>query len=114
MRVVGRMEMTGLPAESITVRLIGDHDLSTAPELRALLGKAIADGPRIVVDLGETTFLDSSILHALIDASLELGCRNGPPGERAQRLGLRFGSALAVRHVFEVAGVLDRFDLVES
>ena len=114
MRVVGRIEAVRSPSDTVVVILVGDHDLSTAPELRSVLTRAIADGPGVVVDLGETTFLDSSILHALIEANLTLQRRNGGPESPSQRLSLRFGSAAAGRNVFEVAGVLDQFGSCES
>jgi anti-sigma B factor antagonist len=48
------------------VSLAGEHDLSTAPELDERIGECFAAGSRIVVDLTETEFVDSSILAALI------------------------------------------------
>jgi anti-sigma B factor antagonist len=46
----------------------GEHDLSTAPELRRHLSQAIANGDAVVVDLSPATFVDSSILGAILDA----------------------------------------------
>lgn len=114
MRVVGRIEAVRSPSDTVVVMLVGDHDMSTAPELRTVLTRAIADGSGVVVDLSETTFLDSSILHALIEANLALQGRNGQPESSSGKLALRFGGAVAVRNVFEVAGVLDRFDQLEN
>lgn len=42
-------------------------NMTVAPRLREVLTKAVADGtPRIVVDLSDTTFVDSSGLGALV------------------------------------------------
>jgi anti-sigma B factor antagonist len=46
----------------------GEHDLSTAPELRRRLRDLIANGGALVVDLSPATFVDSSILGAILDA----------------------------------------------
>ena len=56
----------------------GEIDLFTAPELKAALGEALESGrTRIVVDLTETTFLDSSALGVLIGAVKRLRTRDG-------------------------------------
>jgi len=47
----------------------GEHDIYTAPALRDRLDEALAAEPAgVVVDLGGATFLDSSILGALLEA----------------------------------------------
>lgn len=114
MRVVGRIETVRSPSDTVVVRLVGDHDLSTAPELRTVLRKAVADGPEVVVDLSETTFLDSSILHALIEADVALQSTNGGNEGSDRRIVLQFGGAAGIRHVFEVAGVLERFEQLDA
>ena len=45
----------------------GEHDLSTAPNLRRRLDGLIAEGVATVVDLSPTTFVDSSILSVILD-----------------------------------------------
>ena len=47
----------------------GEHDIYTAPSLRDRLAEALAAEPAgVVVDLSGATFLDSSILGALLEA----------------------------------------------
>lgn len=46
--------------------LRGEHDLETAPELRAELEAALAAGTAVVVDLSQAEFIDSTVLGALI------------------------------------------------
>jgi anti-anti-sigma factor len=46
----------------------GEHDAHTAPELAAELDQVIAPGTRVVVDLTETTFVDSMIINAILSA----------------------------------------------
>jgi anti-sigma B factor antagonist len=60
------------------VAVAGEIDLFTAPELKATLAElAEAGRSRIVVDLTETTFLDSTALGVLIGAVKRLRSRDG-------------------------------------
>jgi anti-sigma B factor antagonist len=60
------------------VAVRGDLDLHTAPELSDVLGRAIDDGrSRLVVDLTETSYMDSSGLTALVVAHKRLRGRDG-------------------------------------
>ena len=51
---------------AVVFTLRGEHDIDTAPELRAELDRAIADGTPVVVDLSQAVFIDSTVLGALI------------------------------------------------
>ena len=51
------------------MRLRGEHDLSTAPEVRAALSSISGS---VLVDLADCAFIDSTIIGALITASQEL------------------------------------------
>ena len=56
----------------------GEIDLFTAPELKQVLAESIeASRIRIIVDLTETTFLDSTALGVLIGAVKRLRSRDG-------------------------------------
>jgi anti-sigma B factor antagonist len=60
------------------VAVRGEIDLFTAPELKKTLADAIENGAsRVVVDLSETTFLDSTALGVLIGAVKRLRGRDG-------------------------------------
>ncbi len=52
----------------VVVVVEGEHDIYTAPTLRDRLDEAIARGGGVVVDLTAATFVDSSVLGALLDA----------------------------------------------
>lgn len=53
---------------AFVITLAGELDIASAPRLRDALGEAIRDGhPRVVVDLGEITFIDSMGLAALLN-----------------------------------------------
>jgi len=60
------------------VAVSGEIDLFTAPELKSALGEALESGhTRIVVDLTNTSFLDSTALGVLIGAVKRLRSRDG-------------------------------------
>jgi anti-sigma B factor antagonist len=67
-----------LDADRHVIAVRGEIDLFTAPELKQKLTDAIEAGKtRIVVDLAETTFLDSTALGVLIGAVKRLRSREG-------------------------------------
>ena len=62
-----------LNGESCVVRLGGELDLYNANAVREALFKACKDGPtRVVVDLSEVEFMDSTALGVLIEARTKL------------------------------------------
>ena len=70
----GRLE-DGTPVLAVA----GEIDLFTAPELKRHVESALGDEPeRLVVDLSETTFIDSSSLGVLIGAHQRLAERERP------------------------------------
>ena len=76
------------PQYAAIVSLRGEHDLATAPVIRDALSAVFGD---VLVDLSECTFVDSTVIGALIAASQDLQ-REGhtlalvvPPGERGRR-----------------------------
>jgi anti-sigma B factor antagonist len=72
------------------VRLGGELDLYNAGQVRTALADASAQAPeRIVVDLGEVEFIDSTALGILIETRTKLNNRGGlllaAPGLETQR-----------------------------
>ncbi len=67
-----------IDSERHVLAVHGEIDLFTAPELKQVLAECIEAGRiRIVVDLTETTFLDSTALGVLIGAVKRLRSRDG-------------------------------------
>jgi anti-sigma B factor antagonist len=67
-----------LDADSHVIGVRGEIDLFTAPDLKAtLLGVIDGGKSRVVVDLSDTTFLDSTALGVLIGAIKRLRARDG-------------------------------------
>ena len=89
------------------VALAGEHDLSTAPELRSQLHAALAEGG-LVIDLSACTFLDSSILGVLLGS-----LRRAREEERGFALVLGKGEP-AVRRIFEVTGLTSVFPICDA
>jgi anti-anti-sigma factor len=53
--------------ERVTIRLSGEHDLSTAPEVNERIDAALQEGANgVYVNLDAVTFLDASLLGALV------------------------------------------------
>lgn len=77
------------------VEVVGEVDLTTAGQLEQAIAELAAEGGRVVVDVAQVEFLDSSGVTALLRA------RKGVPG-----LVLRNPSA-AVTEVLDMAGLTD-------
>jgi anti-sigma B factor antagonist len=72
------LSQESLDSERHVVAVRGEIDLFTAPDLKSALSEAIDSGhTRIVVDLTDTTFLDSTALGVLIGAVKRLRSRDG-------------------------------------
>jgi anti-sigma B factor antagonist len=76
--------------EAVVVRLTGELDLYNTPAVRKALLESVERKPaRLVVDLAEVTFIDSTALGALIEARSRLGSEDGfvliAPGLEAKR-----------------------------
>lgn len=85
----------------------GDIDVATAPRLsEALRAAARESEPRMIVDLGQVSFMDSTGIHTLLEA-VQLCASNGGELILARPTG-------PVRRVLEVAGVSDRFRFIGS
>lgn len=69
------VEMQG---DACVVRLAGELDLYNAPQVQDALAHACADSPaRVVVDMSEVEFIDSTALGVLIEARTRLTNRRG-------------------------------------
>lgn len=87
------------------LKLEGEHDLSTVEELQELLERAQEGRAPVVIDVSEATFIDSSILAAMVaahrraqDERTGLAVCMGARGEGG-------GSAEAVQRVFDITGL---------
>ncbi len=100
---------TDEPIDSRTHAVVvqGEVDIFTAPEFKERITHAIDTGADVVlVDLTETTFVDSSSLGVLISAHRRLGLRNG-------RL-VVVTAVPAVLNTLRITGLDGVFDVVAS
>jgi len=90
----------------VRVSPVGDVDLATVGRLRERLDEAMEAGTgRVILDLREATFVDSSALHLAVDAN-----------DRATSTGIEFAIVAgppAVQRTFDVAGLGDRLPFVD-
>ena len=85
------------------VTVMGELDLASAPQLREHMTAQLADHSEIIVlDLGDVSFIDSTGLHALIDASSQDGKR------------LRVIPNPALLRLLEITGLRDRLPLIDD
>ena len=96
-------EKTG---DACIVRLAGELDLYNAHAVREALVQACADGPeRVIVDLSEVEFIDSTALGVLIEARMKLTNR---------RAFLLAAPGLETRRALEISGLDRHFTVHES
>jgi anti-sigma B factor antagonist len=63
--------------DSVLVTPIGDVDLARSPSLRSRLGKILGESPtRLVVDLSQVPYMDSSGVATLVEAVQQCRARN--------------------------------------
>ena len=82
------------------LRVEGELDLATAPQLRSRLANVIADsdGP-ILLDLADLSFIDSTGLREILTANAQL--------DRQDRELRVVKSSVQVRRLFELCGISD-------
>jgi anti-sigma B factor antagonist len=92
--------------DACVVKLGGELDLYNAPVVREALEQATADSPqRVVVDLSEVEFIDSTALGVLIEARTKLENR---------RAFLLAAPGLETRRALEISGLDRHFGVHES
>jgi anti-sigma B factor antagonist len=88
------------------VRLGGELDLYNADQVRTGLADACADSPeRVVVDMSEVEFIDSTVLGVLIEARTKL---DNPRGF------ILAAPALETRRALQISGLDRHFSLHET
>ena len=100
MAEIGRIDQTTDP-ECPTITLVGEFDLSNAPDLvRRFDELADAGVARVIIDMTETSFIDSTVLGAF-----------GLAYRRGLHLTIR-GASDAVRRHLDSSGLAAIFDIL--
>ena len=103
------MKVSARHHDEITIfDISGDIDLATSPELRKALLREIRElrRPRVVVNLAEVRYMDSSGVASLIEglkASREIGSRF-----------VLFGLNATLRHVFHLSKLTTFFEICDN
>jgi anti-anti-sigma factor len=82
----------------VVVCLEGDFDLTNAPQLRDHIDCALETGKDLIVDLSETTFIDSSVISVLFDGAKAVAGRD-------QTLALQVATAPIVERALELVAI---------
>jgi anti-sigma B factor antagonist len=93
-------------ADACIVDIAGDVDLRGSPALRKLLFEALAQGPKVVINLSEIRYMDSSGIAVMIEA-----LKNS---QKQNRQFAMFGMNARVREVFKLTRVLPLFQVFET
>ncbi len=94
--------------DATIVRVAGEVDVATAPELRKGLEQVPTDGTKVIVDLSDVAFLDSTGLGVLVGGWKRI---NG--GEHPARMALVVTRPEILR-VLEITGLTEVFDLFDG
>jgi anti-anti-sigma factor len=84
-----------------TLRLLGEWDLATAPELHAAAIEVLAEKRDVIIDLLDTEFVDSAVVHAICRA-----CSYA--ADEGSECVLLVNRESAAWRVLEIAGVLSK------
>lgn len=91
----------------VRLRMVGEIDMATVPLIEEAFSSALREGyERIVIDLSEVRFMDSSGLNALIRARNRLD-------DRRVNLAIS-GLSDQVRRLFELSGLMTVFTFAPS
>jgi anti-anti-sigma factor len=102
-----RVDLQGRSPGEATLRLEGELDMVTAPQLREELSRHRQRGRRIVLDLADVRFIDSTGLVLLMEVTRE-------PSNNGWSLALRRNVNPAVARLFEITRTEGLFDWVDE
>jgi anti-anti-sigma factor len=100
---MGDVQVEHPTAGAAVVRFTGEHDLVTRDDVAALLESLIQQNDLVVADFSDAAFVDSTILHALVNADAEARMRG-------RTFRLQLGTAAIVHRAFELSGLTKRID----
>lgn len=87
-------------ARVVVVEIVGEHDLASRASINDLFSKLIRQNDLLVVDVSEAEFVDSSFLHALVNAHKH--AKN-----LKKRMRVQLGTAPIVHKAFEISGLTE-------
>jgi len=85
-----------------TVTLRGEHDVATAPQINGALDDLFAQGTQIILDLSEASFIDSTVLHAIVRGA------NHADEEDGRRFVVVAARGSFPRHLMQIVALAER------
>jgi anti-anti-sigma factor len=89
--------------DAAVVVFSGEHDVSMAEAVEAMLCSLVEQHPLVVADFSEAEFVDSSTLNVLVRTARVAQ-------ERGTRFRLQLGTAAIVERAFQLSGLLEVLD----
>jgi anti-anti-sigma factor len=102
-KLLGTVETEQLGDSLWVLKLAGEHDLTTAPAVAGAFRLIGETGTTVVVDFAETSFIDSTVIGALI--------KYADAGENLLLVAPITGT---VRRLLDLVGVASRFQILET
>ena len=93
--------------DAAIVMFSGEHDLSDRDAVEELLEALVEENDLVVADFSGATFVDSTMLHVLVRADQAARARG-------RRFRLQLGTAAIVARAFELSGLGQRLEIVET
>ena len=72
---VGAIGVAPETDEIVALSLKGEFDMANARDLGDQIDRTLEGGKNLILDLSEVTFIDSSVIHVLVQASEAAGAR---------------------------------------
>jgi anti-anti-sigma factor len=101
------IEVRSTQPQATLVVLGGEHDLSSADELRRTFDHYLPARNHLIVDLSEAEFIDSTIIRVLMEARAQAA-------ELDRKFTVVLGTAAIVERVLELTGVLPLLNIVPT
>ena len=92
------------PGKAVVV-FSGEHDLTQRDDVGRLLQILVDENRLLVVDFADATFVDSTVIHILLDADIAARRRGGA-------FRIQLGSNAIIARAFELTGLGRRLDVV--
>lgn len=101
------IEVRSTEPHATLVVLRGEHDLSSAEELRRTFDECLALRHQLIVDLSAAEFIDSTTIRVLMEARAQAASLD-------RTFSVVLGTAAIVEQVLEITGVLPLLNVVPT
>ena len=92
---------------ALVIVLSGEHDLTSAEELRQTLDQSLGSCDHLIVDISAVEFIDSTTIRVLMET-------RGHAVEGDRKFTLVLGTAPIVERVLEISGLLTLMNVVPT